>query len=213
MAGNNSPQSEAEITLGLLKAVHQDQALTQRGAASELGVALGLVNTYLKRCVKKGFIKVRQVPANRYSYYLTPKGFAEKSRLAGEFLSQSLSLFRQAQRDYGALLSQCVERGYSRIALAGVSDLAEILILYARDFPVSIAAIVDDTYEQKTFLDIPVVSSLEAFEDIDVIVITDLQNPQPRFDTLAKLWPAEKILTPDLLEIERGGRTTAGRRA
>ena len=213
MAGNNSPQSEAEITLGLLKAVHQDQALTQRGAASELGVALGLVNTYLKRCVKKGFIKVRQVPANRYSYYLTPKGFAEKSRLAGEFLSQSLSLFRQAQRDYGALLSQCVERGYSRIALAGVSDLAEILILYARDFPVSIAVIVDDTYEQKTFLDIPVVSSLEAFEDIDVIVITDLQNPQPRFDTLAKLWPAEKILTPDLLEIERGGRTTAGRRA
>jgi len=213
VAGNNSPQSEAEITLGLLKAVHQDQALTQRGAASELGVALGLVNTYLKRCVKKGFIKVRQVPANRYSYYLTPKGFAEKSRLAGEFLSQSLSLFRQAQRDYGALLSQCVERGYSRIALAGVSDLAEILILYARDFPVSIAAIVDDTYEQKTFLDIPVVSSLEAFEDIDVIVITDLQNPQPRFDTLAKLWPAEKILTPDLLEIERGGRTTAGRRA
>ena len=65
--------SESEITLGLLEAVQADGALTQRSAASQLGIALGLTNAYLKRCVKKGLIKVKQVPPNRYSYYLTPK--------------------------------------------------------------------------------------------------------------------------------------------
>ena len=75
---------EAEITLGILNAVHQNERITQRSVAQELGIALGLANAYLKRCAKKGLIKVSQAPANRYAYYLTPQGFAEKSRLTAE---------------------------------------------------------------------------------------------------------------------------------
>ena len=44
-----------------------------------MGVALGLANSYLKRCIRKGFIKITEAPANRYLYYLTPQGFAEKA--------------------------------------------------------------------------------------------------------------------------------------
>ena len=77
------------IMLGLLDAVEQDRAQSQRHLASELGIALGLVNAYLKRCIKKGLVKVSEAPARRYAYYLTPKGFAEKSRLTVEYLSAS----------------------------------------------------------------------------------------------------------------------------
>ena len=87
-------QENTEITLGLLNAVDESSSVTQRAVAKELGIALGLVNTYLKRCVTKGLIKVRQVPANRYAYYLTPKGFSEKARLTGEYLTQGFQLFR-----------------------------------------------------------------------------------------------------------------------
>jgi hypothetical protein len=59
-----------------------------------LGIALGLVNAYLKRCAKAGLIKIKQAPSSRYSYYLTPKGFVEKSRLTATYLSQSMSFFR-----------------------------------------------------------------------------------------------------------------------
>ena len=90
---------EAKITLGLLSAVEANSALTQRSVASDLGIALGLANAYLKRCVRKGLVKVKQVPANRYSYYLTPKGFAEKSRLTAEYLSISFNFFRSARSD------------------------------------------------------------------------------------------------------------------
>ena len=103
--------SEAQITLGLLNAVHENETLTQRSAASQLGIALGLTNAYLKRCIKKGLIKVQQIPPNRYAYYLTPQGFAEKSRLTAEFLSGSFTFFRRARNQCAELLDGCGAQG------------------------------------------------------------------------------------------------------
>lgn len=210
MSGENYSQQEAELTLGLLKAVDGDDMLTQRSAARELGVALGLVNTYLKRCVKKGLIKVNQVPSNRYAYYLTPSGFAEKSRLTAEFLSQSLNLFRQAQNDYKELLDHCAAMGWSRIALYGASDLAEIMALYARDYPVLILGIVDINVAGSSFADLPVVERGASLGRIDVHIVTDLTNPQPIYDSLAQTYPGERILAPKLLDISIKSRTAAG---
>src|SRR5690348_14739551 len=102
---------DAEIVLGLLTSVERDHAVTQRKLARDLGIALGLVNAYLRRCVHKGFIKVSQAPLNRYAYYLTPQGFAEKSRLTAEYLTVSLHFFRQARADCAVVLGQCAARG------------------------------------------------------------------------------------------------------
>src|SRR5664280_3632287 len=94
---------KARIILGLLEAVERDGAQSQRRLAAELGIALGLVNAYLKRCIKKGLVKVSQAPARRYAYYLTPQGFAEKSRLTVAYLSSSFSFFRHAKTDCSGL--------------------------------------------------------------------------------------------------------------
>ena len=94
-------RAEAEITLGMLNAVEENSVLTQRSLARELGIALGLANAYLKRCVTKGYIKVTHAPAKRYAYYLTPQGFAEKSRLTAQYLAISFDFFRLAR-------SQCL---------------------------------------------------------------------------------------------------------
>jgi DNA-binding MarR family transcriptional regulator len=84
--------------LGLLISIERDKAVTQRKLAGDLGIALGLVNAYLRRSVRNGLVKMRQVSLNRYAYYLTPQGFAEKSRLTAEYLAASLNFFRRAQR-------------------------------------------------------------------------------------------------------------------
>jgi DNA-binding MarR family transcriptional regulator len=97
-APSNVGGEDERIVLNLLNSV-DDGAQSQRRIAEELGIALGLVNAYLKRCIKKGLIKVTQAPARRYAYYLTPKGFAEKSRLTVEYLAASFSFFRQARAD------------------------------------------------------------------------------------------------------------------
>src|ERR1700760_4115080 len=131
------------IVLGLLNSVEQDGAQSQRHLAAELGIALGLVNAYLKRCIKKGLVKVHDVPARRYAYYLTPQGFAEKSRLTVQYLSDSFSFFRKAKDDCARVLEQARENGFSRLVLAGKSDLAEVAILCAVETGMSVVAIVD----------------------------------------------------------------------
>src|ERR1700738_5310542 len=119
------------IILALLESVERGGAQTQRRLASELGIALGLVNAYLKRCITKGLVKVGEAPAKRYAYYLTPGGFAEKSRLTVEYLSYSFSLFRRAKTDCTGLLRAARADGIQRIALVGMSDLAEIAVICA----------------------------------------------------------------------------------
>ena len=76
-----SELEKTRIMLGLLESVERGQVQSQRRLASDLGVALGLINAYLKRCINKGLVKVSQAPARCYAYYLTPSGFAEKSHL------------------------------------------------------------------------------------------------------------------------------------
>ena len=194
---------DAEITLGLLNAVEENPALTQRSVASDLGIALGLANAYLKRCIRKGLIKVTQVPANRYAYYLTPSGFAEKSRLTGQYLSASFNFFRRARAQCAEILTACEGRNWRRVALAGASDLAEIAALCARDHDLELIGVVDPSCESDRFAGLPVVARLKELGPVSAVIVTDLRTPQLAFDTLAETLPVERVLTPRLLRISR----------
>src|ERR1700683_1652351 len=111
--------SNDRIVLGLLTSVDSNGARSQRHIAAELDIALGLVNAYLKRSIKKGLVKVSQAPARRYAYYLTPQGFSEKSRLTVKYLSDSFSFFRKAKDDCTCLFKEASARGLERLVLAG----------------------------------------------------------------------------------------------
>jgi len=197
--------NEAEITLQLLTAVHENSAVTQRSISRDLGIALGLANAYLKRCVKKGLIKVRQVPRNRYAYFLTPEGFAAKSRITAEYLSQSFSLFRQARAQYAAIFNQCSQRGWRRVALAGVGDLAEIASLCSAAAHIEITGIIDQKAAVSSFATLRVEASAARLAPVDAVVITDLRDPQAAYDGLTATFPLERILAPKLLGLPPGG--------
>jgi DNA-binding MarR family transcriptional regulator len=195
---------EAHITLGLLNAIHENRSVTQRSVAKDLGIALGLANAYLKRCVKKGLVKVQQVPANRYAYYLTPKGFAEKSQLTARYLSLSFDFFRHARTQCGDVLEQCAAAGWHRIVLAGTGDLGEIATLCVRDLPVEIVAFLDSTGERTSFAGLPVIRDLAAANhQVDAVIITDLAAAQQVFDSLSRSFPPDRILGPKLLNVSR----------
>src|SRR6202048_5194342 len=131
------------VVLSVLTSIERDSAITQRKLARELGIALGLANAYLRRCVRKGLVKMRQVPINRYAYYLTPQGLAEKSRLTAEYLAVSFDFFRRARNDCAPLFQQCEARGWQTVALYGAGDLAEIAILSAGETAVEVLCVID----------------------------------------------------------------------
>ena len=171
---------EERITLNLLDVVNENSSITQRSLANELGVALGLTNSYLKRCVRKGLIKIQQVPSNRYAYYLTPNGFAEKGRLTAEYLRQSFDFFRLARKQSLDLLKHCMEREWKRIALNGKSDLTEITILSATELKIELSGIIDQNAAITTssYLNLPLVSKPSKLGPIHAMIVTDMDEPQ-----------------------------------
>jgi DNA-binding MarR family transcriptional regulator len=196
------------IVLDLLNSVEHDGERSQRHIAAELGIALGLVNAYLKRCVKKGLVKVHDVPARRYAYYLTPHGFAEKSRLTVQYLSDSFSFFRLAKGDCAHTFEAAKARGFQRLVLAGKSDLAEIAILCAVEAGVAIVAVVDARADELRFVGVDVVKSYADLADpFDAVIVTDLARPKISFDAAVEAYGAEHVLAPDLLGLRPPVRT------
>ena len=209
-AARDDEPDNARIVLGLLQSVERDGAQSQRKLASDLGIALGLVNAYLKRCVKKGLLKIGQAPARRYAYYLTPHGFAEKSRLTVEYLSDSFSFFRHAREDCAAVLRAAHARGFNRVALAGVSDLAEIATLCALEQGIAIVAVIDAKSPNDKFVGAPVVTSLAAVAGgSDAVLVTDLQATREFVAALAEEIGAERVLVPALLGIRLNRQESA----
>jgi DNA-binding MarR family transcriptional regulator len=199
-AARSEDSENVRIVLGLLESVERDGAQSQRKLASDLGIALGLVNAYLKRCVKKGLLKIGQAPARRYAYYLTPHGFAEKSRLTVEYLSSSFSFFRRAREDCSSVLKAARARGWNRIALIGVSDLAEIATICALEQGITIVAVVDAKAGMDRFVGTPIVASLDALRgDFDALVVTDLQATRESLRAVLNTLEAERVLVPALL--------------
>lgn len=199
--GSENPES-SRIMLGLLDAVEQDRAQSQRLLASELGIALGLVNAYLKRCVKKGLVKVRGAPARRYAYYLTPQGFAEKSRLTVEYLSYSFDFFRQAKKDCLGLFDAARARGIKNVVLAGQTDLAEIAALCAIECGIEILGTVQKGTEKREFLGVPSFADFDGIPwPFDAVMITDVIRPRETSDEAISRFGLERVLIPDLLRI------------
>ncbi len=191
---------QARIMLGLLESVERDETQSQRQLATELGIALGLLNAYLKRCVRKGLVKMRRAPARRYAYYLTPRGFAEKSRLTIEYLSFSLDFFRQAKADCRLTFDTARRAGLARIVLAGRSDLAEIALICALETGVEIVGVVDEAAGVSRFMGVPAFDSFERVQEpFDVIVVTDMANGPKSYARAIAALGSEHVLVPKLL--------------
>jgi DNA-binding MarR family transcriptional regulator len=199
---NIKANKEEQLTLELLDAVGKNSDVSQRHLARHMGVALGLANSYLKRCIRKGFIKISDAPANRYLYYLTPKGFAEKSRLTAKYLSTSLAFYRQAGASCLKVLRACESLGWNKIILCGVSDLAEIASLRALEANVEILGNYDPHSDHDRFMDKPVWHVLKDAGRFDGCMLTDLRAPRLSYEHLLNEVGPEHVLVPDILGMD-----------
>lgn len=193
--------------LELLGAVERGD-VTQRRLSRELGIAVGLVNAYIKRCISKGLIKVRQVPPRRYAYYLTPKGFLEKSRLVADYFIYSFEFFRRARDSCKAALSSAAEAGQRRIALMGISELTEIATIVAPESEVEIIAVVDPKWPKSRFLRIPVYKQLaEVSPQVDAVLVTALAESRSAYETAINAFGPARVHIPSIIaEIDRSQR-------
>jgi hypothetical protein len=192
---------QAKAEMRLFAALEAGSDESQASLSKRVGAAVGLVNALLKRAVRKGTVKMISAPARRYSYYLTPKGFAEKSRLVAEYLNFSLSFFREARGEYAALIAAAERDGLRRLVLIGAGELAEIAALAAMETKVALVAVVDPETNQQRVAGIEVVRSLAEAGEFDALVIADARSPQATYDALRAAWPGARVLCPSVLQV------------
>jgi len=199
----NNKQKEDNATLEILQAIESNNDVTQRHLADRLDVALGLANSYLKRCVRKGLVKIHQAPANRYFYYLTPKGFSEKSRLTTEYLSSSFDFYRKASNSIIQIFRECENKKKRKIIFCGISELTEISIIRADEFDILTVGIFDFDSERKELLKLPVSNKLNSLNKYDTCIITSLKSADKYLNFLIKEIDRKKIMMPEILGIRQ----------
>jgi len=184
---------EAHRDLKLLEAVEQDSRITQRSLATKLGIALGLTNIYLKRLVRKGYIKCVNMQSNRITYLITPRGISEKARLTYEFMDYSLHLYGEVRQHLRHALAQCAAAD-RRVAIYGRGEAAELAYLSLREAGLEPVAIFDETNGVE-FLGMPVYPIAE-HEKIgyDLIIVATLERSGAALARLIRLGiPKDKL--------------------
>ena len=203
-------QDQSRIVLDILESVDRDGGRSQRSRASEVGIALGLINSYLKFCIRKGYLKARRISARSYQYLLTPKGFAEKSRLALSRLSDSLSFVRATRGEFAAAVAEAKRLRWQGTVIVGGPMLAEICALCALEHDVKIAAIVNPDAQSDQMLGIPVYRDFASItEPFSGAVIAELQNPALALELAQAALGKDQVLIPHFLQVILPKRDTA----
>ena len=130
--------SEKERQLRILEALEQEPATTQARLAAQLGVAVGSVNWYLKRLIRKGYIKATRMERRRMKYFVTPQGLALKARLTSEYLAASLRVYRELRQAARETLAQVRGAGYAAVKADGQDEAMGIFHLTCLEEEVSI---------------------------------------------------------------------------
>lgn len=194
----------------LMSEIAGEEPLSQREISRRLGIAVGLVNSYLKNLVSKGYVRVKNFPRNRYAYLLTPQGFTEKSRLAYQHISYFTGLYTVARQDYLDLFRRLEAAGVREVTFCGVDEVAEIAFLSLQETALELTIVMDDLTADASFFGRPVVPLAPGFlSENSVVVITSLKKCTGLHEELLRLGVAPiNIHTPSAAEIGNISRTT-----
>lgn len=193
---------QSRIILNILESVDRNGDRSQRSRASEVGIALGLTNAYLKFCIRKGYLKARKIPARGYRYILTPKGFVEKSRLALSRLSVSLDFVQATRREYAALFGAAPVQSWQDIIIVGSSTLAEICAICAIERRVRIVAVVHADTQASHMMGIPIYRDFASVpEPFDGAVIAELQQIEQATVLAQSALSTDRIAVPPFLRV------------
>ena len=172
-------------TLTLFNTVESSSEINQRQLAQELGVSLGLTNTYFQRVLEKGWVRAKKVKPRRWLYFLTPQGALEKSRLSLSYMHRTLESFRELKRKGDSHLSILSKKNVCGIHLCGDNDLTEVLSYCFSGFEVELLSVIPEKYlladlKQNEKLTLPELKSDE------IILLASVEHRAPLAKLLAQ---------------------------
>ncbi|MBN1881974.1 MAG: winged helix-turn-helix transcriptional regulator [Deltaproteobacteria bacterium] len=182
--------------LRIMEEVENKDNITQRELAGKLGISIGMTNIFIKRIIKKGYMKITTIPPRRLAYIITPKGFMEKSRLTMEYLKYSLDFYRSIKTQIEERLVEIESAGSETLVFYGTGDICELACLFLGETGMTLTAIADDTGTGSVFhMSIIPPEKLPSVH-WDALLITSLEDVDVKRQRLSELGiEHEKIYT------------------
>lgn len=171
--------------LRLMGEIDRMENHSQRELSKRLNLSLGLVNTFLKRLVNKGYFKVKTMPRNRVKYLLTPEGLARKSKLTAEFLHYSINYYRDIKSLLLTKFSEMQGKEVRAVLFCGAGEVAELAYLYLQLSSIRLVGIIDEKQEGRSFFGFRI-SGFDRLEnaDWDMILVTRVEDAEMTVNAL-----------------------------
>ena len=171
--------------LRLMGEVDRDGNSSQRELSQRLDISVGLVNTFLKRLVNKGYFKVKTMPRNRVKYFLTPEGLARKGRLTAEYLRYSINFYRDVKDLLLGKFMEMENNQVNKVLFFGAGEVAEMAYLYLQLTKLELVGLMDDQKKGKNFFGF-VIKGMESVHDVqwDRVLLTRLDHTEEAIQKL-----------------------------
>ena len=193
--------SEGLRDLRLLEELERNPIISQRELSHKFGIALGVTNACIKRMVRKGWVRIRGFDHRRIGYYLTPKGFVEKSRLTFHLVSGIVQHYSELKQVIGERLLEIQRDGVKRIVFYGVSDEMEVAYVTLQGVNLKLVGIVED--DEKVVPEIIFGFEIEPVSRVqelkpDCILITSLTENGQKRERVKKIYGLNSICIKDI---------------
>lgn len=115
--------------LKLILEISRNGNTTQRNLSKRTNLSLGLVNLILKRLVKRGYIKSRELDVKKAEYILTPKGFAEKTKKSYAYIFKTIDMVKNIKEEIKRIILKEYKKGARDFVVLGEGSLTDLVRL------------------------------------------------------------------------------------
>jgi len=123
-----------EKELKVIEEISRETQLTQRELSRRTKLSLGAVNIILKRLMRRGMIKTRNLNPRKIEYIITPKGFTEKTQKTYNYVLKTMNLVKLIREEIAKIVLEEYNRGQKKFLILGNDDLADIIELALKGF-------------------------------------------------------------------------------
>ena len=117
----------------VLTILDREDSPSQREIAKQTGFSVGLVNTLIKKCAKKGLVKIERLNSRNIKYILTPNGFKEITKNTIDYVKRSYKTIRKIKCRVQELARKHVKEGKNIYILKEENDEVFRLVINTLD--------------------------------------------------------------------------------
>ncbi len=122
----NNTDKTNESEFRIIDILNESNNVTQRSIASKAGISLGLTNIIIKRLIKKGFVKIKNMNKKRILYHLTPKAIIEKSYRTYNYFERTMKDIVQIREKIQREILHKNKLQSRKVVILGNNEISEI---------------------------------------------------------------------------------------